>query len=100
MPAAVPRERRAVRRRGRVALERARVHALLGRTEVWEVHRKMAELGGDVRTGLEDTFYLPNGDKATSNGQLIEALATVARESGRQIASPEDTRRIMGIQSS
>jgi len=64
----------------------------IGRTEVWDLHKKTAELGGDLRTGLEDTFYLPNGDKATSNGQLIEALANVARASGREIASPAEAR--------
>ena len=44
-----------------------------GREEAWDVHRRTAELGGGLRTGLEDTFYLPSGDKATSNGQLIQA---------------------------
>jgi uncharacterized protein (DUF849 family) len=68
---------------------------LIGRTEVWPVHRATAELGGHLRTGLEDTFYLPNGEKATSNGQLIEALAIVAREAGCDIASPADTRAIL-----
>ena len=63
---------------------------LIGRDNVWPVHRTSAELGGHLRTGLEDTFYLPNGDRATSNGQLIEALAKVAREAGREIASPEE----------
>ena len=51
---------------------------LIGRQEVWEVHRKSAELGGHVRTGLEDTFYLPDGSKATSNGELIEAIDVLA----------------------
>ena len=65
---------------------------LIGRTEIWPVHRASAELGGHLRTGLEDTFYLPSGERATSNGQLVEALVAVAREAGREIASPEETR--------
>jgi 3-keto-5-aminohexanoate cleavage enzyme len=69
----------------------------IGRTEVWDLHRKTAELGGDLRTGLEDTFYLPDGSKAESNGPLIEALANVAREAGRKVASPADAREILGL---
>lgn len=68
---------------------------VIGREEVWEVHRVAAELGGHLRTGLEDTFYLPNGDKADSSGPLIEALATTARERGREIASPEEARALL-----
>ncbi len=68
---------------------------LIGRQEIWPVHRASAELGGHLRTGLEDTFYLPNGEKATSNGQLVEALVAIAREAGREIASPADTRAMI-----
>ena len=64
----------------------------IGRQEVWAVHRRTAELGGDLRTGVEDTVYLPNGDKTTGNGQLIAALAKVAREVGREVASPAEVR--------
>jgi len=69
----------------------------IGRSEVWELHRRSLELGGDARTGLEDTFYLPNGEKAASNGQLVEALAKLVREVGREVASPEEARAILGI---
>lgn len=58
----------------------------IGREEIWPLHRRAAELGGFLRTGLEDTFYLPDGAKATSNGQLIEAMAKIAREAGREVA--------------
>lgn len=68
-----------------------------GREKIWEVHRRCAELGGNVRTGLEDTFYLPNGERAKDNGQLVEALATIVRDVGRDVASPEEARKIMGI---
>lgn len=65
---------------------------LIGREDIWPVHRRVAELGGNLRTGLEDTFYLPDGTKATSNGQLVAALVAQAREAGREIASPEEVR--------
>ena len=69
----------------------------VGREEIWPLHRRTAELGGNLRTGLEDTFYLPSGEKATSNGQLVEALVDIARACGREIASPTEARAILGI---
>ena len=64
----------------------------IGREEVWDLHRRAAELGGNLRTGLEDTFYLPDGSRAGSNGALIEALARVARDAGREPATVAQTR--------
>ena len=70
----------------------------IGRSEVWDVHQATAELGGHLRTGLEDTFYLPDGTRAQSNGPLIEALADCARRAGRDVATPAQARQILGIQ--
>ncbi len=72
----------------------------IGRQEVWPLHRACAELGGDLRTGLEDTFYLPDGSKAQSNGPLIEALARIAIETGRGVASPSEARALLGMTTS
>ncbi|MBK6294214.1 MAG: 3-keto-5-aminohexanoate cleavage protein [Rhodoferax sp.] len=70
---------------------------LIGRAEIWPVHQATAELGGMLRTGLEDTFYLPNGDRAGGNGVLIEALAQCAQRAGRAIASPAEARTMLGL---
>ncbi len=70
---------------------------LIGREDIWPTHQKAADLGGMLRTGVEDTFYLPDGSKTRSNGQLIEALATCATNAGRGIASPEEARDLLGI---
>jgi uncharacterized protein (DUF849 family) len=70
---------------------------LIGREEIWETHQKAADLGGMLRTGVEDTFYLPNGNKTTGNGQLIEALAQCARNAGREVASPAEARDMLGF---
>ena len=70
---------------------------LIGRAEIWPVHQRTAELGGMLRSGLEDTFYLPGGERAPGNGALIEALAGCARRAGREIASPRDARRMLGL---
>jgi len=69
----------------------------IGRAEIWPLHRRAAELGGNLRTGLEDTFYLPDGGKATGNGPLIDALVQVARAAGREIASPAEARTILNL---
>lgn len=69
----------------------------VGRKEVWDLQRKALEEGGNVRTGLEDTFYLPNGEKAKSNGELVEALAKITRQVGREMATAEEARQILGI---
>jgi uncharacterized protein (DUF849 family) len=69
----------------------------IGREDVWPLHQCAAELGGMLRTGLEDTFYLPDGSRADGNGALIEALATCARNAGRQIASPSEARAALGL---
>jgi 3-keto-5-aminohexanoate cleavage enzyme len=70
---------------------------LIGRSEVWPVHQRTAELGGMLRTGLEDTFYLPSGAKASGNGPLVEALAQCAHRAGRRIASPAQARVLLGL---
>ena len=70
---------------------------LIGRAEIWPVHQKTADLGGNLRTGLEDTFYLPGGERATGNGVLIQALAACARRAGRDIATPAEARARLGL---
>jgi 3-keto-5-aminohexanoate cleavage enzyme len=70
---------------------------LIGRAEIWPVHQKTAELGGMLRTGLEDSFYLPGGARAPGNGAMIEALAQCARNAGREVASPAETRVMLGL---
>ena len=69
----------------------------IGRQEIWALHRRCLELGGNARTGLEDTFYLPSGDKTTSNGELIEAMVKIVREVGREVASPSEAREILNV---
>ena len=70
---------------------------LIGRAEIWPVHQKTADLGGMLRTGLEDTFYLPNGERASGNGALITELAQCAQRAGRAIASPAEARTLLNL---
>lgn len=71
----------------------------IGREEIWPLHQRTADLGGDLRTGLEDTFYLPDGSKATQNGQLVDAIVACARKAGRDIASPAEARALLHLPS-
>ena len=70
---------------------------LIGRAEIWPVHQKTADMGGMLRTGLEDTFYLPNGERASGNGALITELAQCAQRAGRAIASPDEARTLLNL---
>lgn len=54
-------------------------------------------MGGHVRAGYEDNpYYLP-GTLATSNAQLIERLVRITREIGREIATPDEIRTLLGL---
>ena len=70
---------------------------LIGRAEIWPVHQKTADLGGMLRTGLEDTFYLPSGERASGNGALITELAQCAQRAGRAIANPQEARTLLNL---
>lgn len=63
----------------------------------WEMVAAGAALGGNVRVGLEDNFYLPGGDMAGSNGDLVEAAARLVERSGRKVAEPGTARRLLGL---
>ena len=54
-------------------------------------------LGGHVRTGFEDTIHYVRGRLAASNEELVARVARIAREIGREIATPDQARAITGI---
>ena len=54
-------------------------------------------LGGHVRVGLEDNVYYRRGEKATSNAQLVERTARLAHELNREVATPAEARRMLGL---
>jgi len=64
----------------------------------WEIPMCTAAilLGGHVRVGLEDNIHMPDGSPA-SNPLLVEKVVRVAREIGREIASPEEARAILSL---
>ena len=54
-------------------------------------------MGGNVRVGFEDNIYLGKGQKAASNGELVAKVARIAHELGREIATPEEARKILSL---
>ena len=54
-------------------------------------------LGGNVRVGLEDNLYLEKGRMAKSNAEQVAKIARIARELGREPASPDEAREILGL---
>jgi 3-keto-5-aminohexanoate cleavage enzyme len=54
-------------------------------------------MGGHVRVGFEDNVYISKGVLAKSNGELVEKVVRLANELGREIATPEEARRILGL---
>ena len=54
-------------------------------------------LGGHVRIGLEDNVYYRRGELAASNAQLVERVVRVADELGREVATPSQTRKVLGL---
>ncbi len=64
----------------------------------WKMEAASLVLGGNVRVGLEDHFYLPDGTMAKSNGELVEKVVQMARLVGRQPATVDEARRILGLE--
>ncbi|WP_446715288.1 3-keto-5-aminohexanoate cleavage enzyme [Caloramator sp. Dgby_cultured_2] len=54
-------------------------------------------MGGHVRVGFEDNVYISKGVLAKSNGELVEKVVRIAKELGREIATPDEARKILGI---
>ncbi|ONN27777.1 3-keto-5-aminohexanoate cleavage protein [Thermosipho affectus] len=54
-------------------------------------------MGGHVRVGFEDNIYYKKGVLAKSNAQLVERIVRIAKELGREIATPDEARKILGI---
>lgn len=54
-------------------------------------------MGGHVRVGFEDNVYYNKGEVAQSNAQLVERVARLAKELGREVATPEEARKILGL---
>ncbi|MCB2190281.1 MAG: 3-keto-5-aminohexanoate cleavage protein [Deltaproteobacteria bacterium] len=55
-------------------------------------------MGGCVRVGLEDNIYYAKGELAQSNAQLVARVVRIARELGKEPATPAEARQYLGLQ--
>ncbi|HLI60322.1 MAG TPA: 3-keto-5-aminohexanoate cleavage protein [Solirubrobacteraceae bacterium] len=68
----------------------------IGRAQ-WPMVAAALALGGSVRVGLEDNFYLPDGAMARSNGELVAAARALVEGAGRRPATVEEARALLGL---
>jgi len=63
----------------------------------WKLLGSSLVLGGNVRAGLEDNLYLPSGEMAKSNGELIAKARQMAEDVGRRAATVAEARELLGV---
>ena len=63
----------------------------------WELVAAALALGGNIRVGLEDNFYVSPGVMATSNGDLVEKAVRMARDIGREPATVAEARQMLAL---
>ncbi len=68
----------------------------IGRIQ-WRMIGAALVLGGNIRVGLEDNFYLPDGTMAASNGALVERAVRLTQDVGRRVATLAETRSALGL---
>jgi 3-keto-5-aminohexanoate cleavage enzyme len=68
----------------------------IGRDQ-WMLVAAALTLGGSIRVGLEDNFYLPDGRMARSNGELIAKARQMTEDAGRRPATVDEARQLLGI---
>jgi 3-keto-5-aminohexanoate cleavage enzyme len=66
--------------------------------EQWRVLASAISLGGHVRVGMEDNPFLRPGEYARSNAERVDKIVRMARDLGRDIASPEEARAALAIE--
>lgn len=62
----------------------------------WRLCAAAGSLGGNVRVGLEDNFYVTEGQMASSNGDLVAKVVRMMRDQGRKIATVDEARARLG----
>jgi uncharacterized protein (DUF849 family) len=63
----------------------------------WRMLATALVLGGNIRCGLEDHLYLPSGEMAKSNGELVDVAVRLCRDVGRRPATVDEARAILSL---
>ena len=64
----------------------------------WKLLGAAVVLGGNVRAGVEDNLYLPDGSMAKSNGDLVEKARQIVEDAGRRVATIDEARKLLGLE--
>lgn len=71
--------------------------SVIGGRAHWAMAAVAMALGGHVRTGLEDNVYVERGVLASGNAPMVEKMVRLAREIGREVATPDEARETLGL---
>lgn len=71
--------------------------SVMSPTQRWNLLSMVIGLGGHVRVGFEDNPYLAIDQLASTNAELVAKIVKIAGSLGREIASPDEARKIMGL---
>jgi uncharacterized protein (DUF849 family) len=63
----------------------------------WRMLSAALVLGGNIRCGLEDHLYLPSGEMANSNAELVEVAVRMCRDIGRRPATVDEARQLLSL---
>lgn len=66
--------------------------------EQWNLVSTAVAMGGNVRVGLEDNFYLPDSQRVSDNAELVSKAVEMVENVGRKPATPAEARKILNIQ--
>ena len=66
----------------------------------WKLLGAAVVLGGNIRAGVEDNLYLPDGSMARSNGELVAKARQIVEDAGRRVATVEEARALLGLERS
>jgi 3-keto-5-aminohexanoate cleavage enzyme len=71
--------------------------SVMDQHEQYKLIPQAIAMGGHVRVGWEDNPYLPDGDFATTNAELVDIVVRLAKEIGREVAAPDEAREMIGL---
>lgn len=64
----------------------------------WKLLGAAVVLGGNIRAGVEDNLYLPDGSMAKSNGDLVGKARQIVEDAGRRVATVDEARKLLGLE--
>jgi len=65
--------------------------------DIFQIGAAAIACGGNVRVGMEDSIYVEKGELAQSNAQLVSKIVYLSRNIGREVATPDEARKILNL---